>query len=79
MTKFIAALTIATLSFGAIEASAKGDGGAEARAKLKTALAESRKANGGDSGDGFLSSLFGGGDENRAEAGAKDSKVKTSN
>lgn len=79
MTKFIAALTIAALSFGAIDASAKGNGGAEARAKLKAELAEARKNNGGDTGGSFFSSLFGGGDEDRAEADSKTGKAKTGN
>lgn len=74
MNKFIAALVVAAVSLGAIGASAKGDGGSEARAKLKAAQAEARAANGSDSGDNFFSRLFGDDEEMATDRVAKEKK-----
>ena len=65
MRNIVTALTIATLTFGAAEALAKGNGGEDQRQKLRAELAEARAKNGNSesSGGGFFSSLFGGGEE----------------
>ncbi|MEM0945320.1 MAG: hypothetical protein AAGI70_15390 [Pseudomonadota bacterium] len=83
MQKVLLALTVAALSFGALgTADAKGNGGAEQRAKLKAAIAEAR-ANSADSdtGGGFFSSLFGGGDsqESAKEAASEAGATPSSN
>ncbi|MEM8790635.1 MAG: hypothetical protein AAGE80_03380 [Pseudomonadota bacterium] len=73
MRKIVTALTIATLSLGAAEAIAKGNGGAEQREALRAELAKSRAQNdsAGSSG-GFFSFIFG---EDEEKAEGKNKKI----
>ncbi|MEM9099146.1 MAG: hypothetical protein AAGC79_11560 [Pseudomonadota bacterium] len=69
MQKLLTAITLATLTFGAAEAIAKGNGGSEQRERLRAELAESRaKAGKSETSTGFFSSLFGSADSENAEA-----------
>lgn len=73
MRTLITALTIATLSLGAIEAQAKG--GNDGRDDVKAELAEARKKNGSaSSGGSFFSNLFGGDETKPADKTAKSKK-----
>ncbi|MEM7239557.1 MAG: hypothetical protein AAF317_10965 [Pseudomonadota bacterium] len=73
MRALMTALTIATLSFGAIEAQAKG--GNDGRDEVKAELAEARKKNASSNSDGgFFSSIFGSEQKKPIDTTAKSKK-----